>query len=137
MEIGFKARSFAFVYWVMLLVLVGDTVDTFYRFVSGYLGGGSSFPGVDVLVQPTTLDLIVFIIVQTGVVYGIYLLYSLKKTGGYWFVGSQLLFLIYASFFGPIAKIGILNILTPILLFFLLYVFLTIFIPWFYSEKFK
>ena len=36
METGFKARSFKFVYWIMLIFLAGDTIDTVYRTVTGF-----------------------------------------------------------------------------------------------------
>ena len=107
METNFKSRSFKFVYWIMLIFLVGDTLDTIYRsVVTGYLREGTTFPGSDVLVQLTTTDIFVFLIIMIGVIYGIYLLYNLKKAGGYWVVGSNIVFIIYASIFGPIAEIG-------------------------------
>ena len=138
MEKTIKERMFRYVYWVVLLLLVGDTLDTFYRFVFiGYLGEGSTFPGVDSVIKPTSLDLVVFLLSQFFIIYGIYLLYFLKKIGGYWFLGSQLFFLIYASLFGPIAEIGLSNILLPVVLFFCLYVVLVIIVPWIYSEKFN
>ena len=137
MNTDFKSRSFKFIFWIMLLFLAGDTIDTIYRFVIiGYFGEGTTFPGVSSNIKPDTNDLIVFIIVQMGIIYGLYLLYMLKKIGGYWFLGSNLIFLIYATFFGPIAEIGLSNILLPIILYFFLYIFLSIFIPWFYSDKF-
>ena len=133
-----KLRLFKFIYWIMLILLAGDSIDTIYRFIFiGYLGEGTSFPGFDEVIKPNTIDLIIFLIVQIGIIYGIYLLYKLKKSGGYFFLGSNILFTIYASIFGPIAEIGFYNILLPILLFFCLYIFLTILIPWFYSDKFK
>ena len=138
MNTKFKIRSFKFVYWVMIIFLLYDTVDTIYRFIFiGYLGEGATFPGVKSAIKPDTIDLIIFIIVQVGVIYGIYLLYKLKKIGGYWFLGSNFIFLIYASVFGPIAEIGLFNILTPIILYFCLYIILSIIVPWFYSEKFN
>ena len=138
MNTKFKIRSFKFVYWVMIIFLLYDTVDTIYRFIFiGYLGEGATFPGVKSAIKPDTTDLIIFIIVQVGVIYGIYLLYKLKKIGGYWFLGSNFIFLIYASVFGPIAEIGLFNILTPIILYFCLYIILSIIVPWFYSEKFN
>ena len=138
MSVSFKENIFKLVYWVMIILLAGDTIDTIYRFVIiGYFGEGASFPGVDSFIKPTTIDLIVFIIFEIGIIYGIFLLYKLKKSGGYWFLSSNVLFTIYASIFGPIAKIGIYNILLPIVLFFCLYIFLTILIPWFYSDKFE
>ena len=86
---------------------MGDTLDTIYRsVVTGYLGEGTTFPGSEVLVQLTTTDKFVFLIIMIGVIYGIYLLYNLKKAGGYWVVGSNIVFVIYASIFGPIAEIG-------------------------------
>ena len=76
----------------MLLFLTGDTIDTIYRFLFiGYLGEGTTFPGVSSAIKPDTNDLIIFIIVQIGIIYGIYLLYNLKKIGGYWFLGSNLI----------------------------------------------
>lgn len=138
MDRSFKSRSFKFVYWIMLIALGADTLDTIYRFVMiGYLGEGTTFPGVNEVIKPDTFDLVVFIIVQLGIIYGIYLLYKLKKLGGYWFLGSNIVFLVYASIFGPIAEIGIFNIILPIILFFCLYIVLTILIPWFYSDKFE
>ena len=133
-----KLRLFKFIYWIMLILLAGDSIDTIYRFIFiGFLGGGTSFPGFDEVIKPNTIDLIMFLIVQVGIIYGIYLLYKLKKNGGYWFLGSNTFFLIYASIFGPISVIGINNILLPIILYFCLYVAFAILVPWFYSEKFE
>ena len=138
MNDSFKSKSFKFIFCIMIIILVGDTIDTIYRFILiGYLGDGTTFPGVNSVIKPSTTDLIVFLIIQIGIIYGIYLLYNLKRVGGYWFIVSQILFLIYASILGPIADIGISNILMPIILFFILYIILTIFIPWFYSDKFE
>ena len=137
METGFKARSFKFVYWIMLILLVGDTLDTIYStVVEGYLGEGSAFPGSDVLFQTTTTDMIVFLVILIGLIYGIYLLYNLKKVGGYWVVGSNILFVIYASIFGPIAEVGFSSVLPIIAIYFTIYIVLTIGVPWYYSEKF-
>ena len=137
MDTNFKSRSFKFSYWIMLIFLIGDTIDTFYRTLSGYFGEGTSFPGVDLVIQPTTPDILVFLILQCGVIYGLYLLYNLKKSGGYWFISSNLLFLIYAKTFGPIAEVSFSIILPMLILFFGIYVFLAICIPWFYSNKFE
>ena len=64
METGFKARSFKFVYWIMLIFLVGDTLDTIYStVVEGYLGEGSAFPGSDILFKTTTTDMVVFLVI--------------------------------------------------------------------------
>tara|TARA_Y100001970_G_C14048794_1_gene757774 strand:- start:62 stop:430 length:369 start_codon:yes stop_codon:yes gene_type:complete len=122
----------------MLFLLAADTVDTIYRFiVIGYLGEGTTFPGVNSVIKPDSVDMVIFLITQIGIIYGIFLLYNLKKVGGYLFLASNIFFLIYASILGPIAKIGIFNILTPIIFFFIFYIILAIFIPWLYSEKFK
>ena len=137
MDSSFKARSFKFAYWIMLIFLVGDTLDTIYRTVTGYLGEGTTFPGSDVVVQPTTPDMFVFIIIMVAVIYGIYLLYNLKKAGGYWVVGSNIVFMIYASIFGPIAEVGFSSVLPIIALYFAIYIILAICIPWYYSDKFE
>ena len=137
MDTSFKTRSFKFVYWIMLIFLVGDTLDTIYRtVVNGYLGEGTTFPGSDVLIQTTATDMAVFLIIIIGVIYGIYLLYNLKKAGGYWVVGSNIVFIIYASIFGPIAEVGFSTVLPIIALYFAIYIILAICVPWFYSEKF-
>ena len=137
MNTSFKSRSFKFVYWIMLIFLVGDTLDTFYRTLTGYFGEGTSFPGVDLVIQPTTPDIFVFLILQCGAIYGLYLLYSLKKVGGYWFILSNLLFLIYAKSFGPISEVSISIIFPMLILYFGIYIILSIGIPWFYSDKFE
>ena len=138
MEASFKSRSFKYVFWIILVFLTGDTLDTVYRFVViGYFGEGATFPGANSAIKPDTLDLVVFLFVQMGVISGIYLLYKLKRVGGYVFLISNLFFLVYASFFGPIAEIGVSNIFVPILLYFSLYVFFALILPWYYCEKFK
>ena len=136
MDTSFKTRSFKFVYWIMLIFLVGDTLDTIYRTVTGFFGEGTTFPGSDIVVQPTSPDMVVFLIIMIGVIYGIYLLYNLKKVGGYWVVGSNIVFIIYASIFGPIAEVGFSAVFPIIALYFAIYIILAICVPWFYSEKF-
>ena len=136
-EKNFKEKSFKFSYLIMLIFLVGDAIDTIYRSVSSYLGEGTSIPGADVVFKPTTTDMIFFVFFQFGVIYGIFLLYKLKKSGGYWFLGSNFLFLIYASLIGPIAQIGFSTILPMFLLYFGIYIILVLGIPIYYSNKFK
>lgn len=122
----------------MLIFLVGDTLDTIYRsVVKGYFGEGATFPGSDVLIQATTTDMVVFLIIIIGVIYGINLLYNLKKAGGYWVVGSNLMLIIYTLIFGPIAEVGFSSIMPVIALYFVIYIILAIGVPWFYSEKFN
>ncbi len=137
MQTGFKARSFKFVYWIMLIFLAGDTIDTIYSTVTGFLGEGTTFPGRDIVVNPTASDMVVFLIFMIGVIYGIYFLYNLKKVGGYWVVGSNIVFVIYASIFGPIAEVGFSTVLPIITLYFFIYVVLVIGVPWYYSDKFE
>lgn len=45
METGFKERSFKLIYWIMLIFLAGDTIDTIYRTVTGFLEMARTFPG--------------------------------------------------------------------------------------------
>jgi hypothetical protein len=137
MNTSFKSRSFKFAYWIMLIFLAGDTLDTIYRTLTGYLGEGTSFPGVETLIMPTSTDLIVFFILQLGVIYGIYLLYNLKKIGGYWLMGSNIIFILYASTLGPIAQVGFSTMAPMILIYFCIYLILSIGIPRFYSDKFE
>ena len=137
MDTSIKARSFKFVYWIMLIILVGDTLDTIYRTITGYLGDVTTFPGSDILIQPTTPDIVVFLITMIGVIYGISLLYNLKRAGGYWVVGSNILFVIYASIFGPIAEVGFSTVLPMIAFYFSIYIVVAICVPLFYSEKFE
>jgi len=137
MNTSFKSRSFKFAYWIMLIFLAGDTLDTIYRTLTGYLGEGTSFPGVETLIMPTSTDLIVFFVLQLGVIYGIYLLYNLKKIGGYWLMGSNIIFILYASTLGPIAQVGFSTMAPMILIYFCIYLILSIGIPRFYSDKFE
>ena len=52
-----KLRLFKFIYWIMLILLAGDSIDTIYRFIFiGYLGEGTSFPGFDEVIKPNTID---------------------------------------------------------------------------------
>ena len=122
----------------MLVFLTGDTVDTVYRFVViGYFGDGATFPGLDHTIKPDSVDLFVFLLVQVGIIKGIYLLYRLKRSGGYYFMISNIFFLVYGSLFGPLSEVGILNIFTPVFLYFFLYVFFALLVPFYYSENFN
>ena len=137
MDTSFKTRSFKYAYWIMLILLVGDTLDTIYRSVSGYLGNGTNFPGSDTLFQPNFTDMIIFFVFQLGIIYGIYLLYRLKKIGGYWVIGSNIILIFYASILGPIAEVGFSTILPMVALYFGIYIILAICIPIYYSDKFE
>ena len=85
METSFKSRAFPFVFWIMIIVLLLDTYDTFSREVIGYFKG--SIPLGDTNIDPSTLGLFVSVIQIILVLYGIYLLFKKKKVGGYWIVG--------------------------------------------------
>ena len=62
MSESLKSKSFKFVYWIMLIALVADSIDTFYRTVSGFFGNGTTVPGFDLVFKPTTIDMIIFLI---------------------------------------------------------------------------
>mgnify|MGYP003321556291 FL=1 len=85
METSFKSRAFPFVFWIMIIVLLLDTYDTFSREVIGYFKG--SIPLGDINIEPDTFGLFVSVIQIILVLYGIYLLFKKKKVGGYWVVG--------------------------------------------------
>ena len=85
METSFKSRAFPFIFWIMIIVLLVDTYDTFSREVIGYFKG--SIPLGDINIEPDTFGLFVSVIQIILVLYGIYLLFKKKKVGGYWVVG--------------------------------------------------
>ena len=70
------------------------------------------------------------------IIYGIYLLYKLKKAGGYWILGASLLGQIVWLTIGPFA--GHLSAVLPfITVYFTIMIIVVIGIPWFYSDKFE
>ena len=77
METSFKSRAFPFVFWIMIIVLLLDTYDTFSREVIGYFKG--SIPLGDENIEPSTLGLFISVIQIILVLYGIYLLFKKKK----------------------------------------------------------
>ena len=135
MEINFKSRSFTIVFWLMLIVLVVDTLDTFNRLVVGYFTTGAvSTPGGPV-VELTAITLVASILMIVAVLYGIYLLYKRKKVGGYWVLGSNLLGQIFGFTVGPLS--GHLSEVLPLfVIYFIIMIIVVIGIPRFYSEKF-
>ena len=140
METSFKSRAFPFVFWIMIIVLLLDTYDTFSREVIGYFKG--SIPLGDINIEPDTFGLFVSVIQIILVLYGIYLLFKKKKVGGYWVVGVNFVAVVvtFVAFFlgltaGPPPEyISQLLLLTSIWLIVLCLV--AIGIPRFYSEKF-
>ncbi len=130
-----KSRSFIFVYWGVLLVLILDRADTIYRTVSAYYNG-VWFGGLTKTIGLTSEDLFFFILSEFVVFYGIYLFYKLKKSGGYWFLGANAAFFFYALFFGPISNYGFLEILPSFIFYFVGYFVLVVFVPLYYFERF-
>ena len=107
METSFKSRAFPFVFWIMIIVLLWDTYDTFSREVIGYFKG--SIPLGDINIEPDTFGLFVSVIQIILVLYGIYLLFKKKKVGGYWVVGVNFVAVVVtfvAFFLGFTTEIG-------------------------------
>ena len=140
MDIGFKERAFPFVFWIMIIVLLLDTYDTFSREVIGYFKG--SIPLGDTNIEPSTLGLFVSIIQITLVLYGIYLLFKKKKVGGYWVVGVSFVavgvnFVLFFLGFTPGPSSGYFSqLFLFIFIYFIVLCLVAIGIPRFYSEKF-
>ena len=140
METSFKSRAFPFVFWIMIIVLLLDTYDTFSREVIGYFKG--SIPIGEINIEPDTFGLFVSVIQIILVLYGIYLLFKKKKVGGYWVVGVNFVAVCvtFVAFFlgftaGPPPEyISQLLLLTSI--WFIVLCLVAIGIPRLYSEKF-
>ena len=140
METSFKSRAFPFVFWIMIIVLLLDTYDTFSREVIGYFKG--SIPLGDTNIEPSTLGLFVSVIQIILVLYGIYLLFKKKKVGGYWVVGVNfvavvvtfVLFLLGLTAGPPSEYLSQLFLFISI--WFIVLCFVAIGIPRLYSEKF-
>ena len=141
METSFKARAFPFVFWIMIIVLLLDTYDTFSREVIGYFKGSIPLIG-DINIEPDTFGLFVSVIQIILVLYGIYLLFKKKKVGGYWVVGVSfvavcvnfVLFFLGFTAGPPVEYVSQLFLLISI--WFIVLCLVAIGIPRFYSEKF-
>ena len=140
METSFKSRAFPFVFWIMIIVLLLDTYDTFSREVIGYFKG--SIPLGDINIEPDTFGLFVSVIQIILVLYGIYLLFKKKKVGGYWVVGVNFVavFVTFVAFFlgftaGPPSEY-LSQLFLFISIWFIVLCLVAIGIPRFYSEKF-
>ena len=140
METSFKSRAFPFVFWIMIIVLLLDTYDTFSREVIGYFKG--SVPLGDTNIEPSTLGLFVSVIQIILVLYGIYLLFKKKKVGGYWVVGVNFVAVVvtFVLFFlgftaGPPSEY-LSQLFLFISIWFIVLCLVAIGIPRFYSEKF-
>ena len=140
METSFKSRAFPFVFWIMIIVLLLDTYDTFSREVIGYFKG--SIPLGDTNIEPSTLGLFVSVIQIILVLYGIYLLFKKKKVGGYWVVGVNFVAVCvtFVAFFlgftaGPPSEY-LSQLFLFISIWFIVLCLVAIGIPILYSEKF-
>ena len=140
METSFKSRAFPFVFWIMIIVLLLDTYDTFSREVIGYFKG--SIPLGDTNIEPSTLGLFVSVILIILVLYGIYLLFKKKKVGGYWVVGVKFVAVCvtFVAFFlgfiaGPPSEY-LSQLFLFISIWFIVLCLVAIGIPRLYSEKF-
>ena len=101
-----KERLFKPLHWIMLILISLDFIDTSYRITYGYFSGQGVQPPVgDFNVQVSTLDFIVGVVFQLAIAYTIYMLYSMKRSGGYYLVGLNILFVIYGFVIGPFSCI--------------------------------
>ena len=140
MDTSFKSRAFPFVFWIMIIVLLLDTYDTFSREVIGYFKG--SIPLGDINIEPDTFGLFVSVIQIILVLYGIYLLFKKKKVGGYWVVGVNFVavgvnFVLFFLGFTEGPSSGYFSqLLLFISIWFIVLCLVAIGIPRLYSEKF-
>jgi len=122
----------------MLILLSIDFIDTNIRIIGGHLSGsGIEFPGFEFNIQLSSVDFIIFIIAQLILAFCIYQLFKLKRKGGYIFMITNVIFLIYGFAFGPFSTLPIGEILPLTLGFFAVYFVLVIGIPYYYSEKYE
>ena len=141
METSFKSRAFPFVFWIMIIVLLLDTYDTFSREVIGYFKG--SIPLGDTNIEPSTLGLFVSVIQIILVLYGIYLLFKKKKVGGYWVVGVSFVavgvnfVLFFLGFTAGPPSGYVSQLFLMISIWFIVLCFVAIGIPRLYSDKFE
>ena len=142
METSFKARAFPFVFWIMIIVLLLDTYDTFSREIIGYFKGSIPLTG-DINIEPDTFGLFVSVIQIILVLYGIYLLFKKKKVGGYWVVGANFVAVVvtFVLFFLGLTAGPPSEYLSQLFLFisiwFIVLCFVAIGIPRLYSDKFE
>ena len=141
MEASFKSRAFPFIFWIMIIVLLVDTYDTFSREVIGYFKGSIPLTG-DINIEPDTFGLFVSVIQIILVLYGIYLLFKKKKVGGYWVVGVNFVAVCvtFVAFFlgftaGPPSEY-LSQLFLFISIWFIVLCLVAIGIPRLYSEKF-
>jgi hypothetical protein len=122
----------------MLILISLDFIDTTYRITYGYFSGQGVQPPVgDFNVQLSTLDFIVSIVFQLAIAYTIYMLYNMKRSGGYYLVGLNILFVIYGFILGPFSTVPAGEVIPLIAGFMVLYIILVIGIPYLYSDKYE
>ena len=101
-----KESLFKPLYWIMLILISIDFIDTCYRISYGYFSGQGIQPPVGGFnVQISMIDFIVALIIQLGTAYAIYMLYNMQKKGGYYFIGLNIIFLLYGFILGPFASV--------------------------------
>ena len=142
METSFKSRAFPFVFWIMIIVLLLDTYDTFSREVIGYFKGSIPLTG-GINIEPDIFGLFVSVIQIILVLYGIYLLFKKKKVGGYWvvsvnFVAVGVNFVLFFLGFtaGPSLE-NLSQLFLFISIWFIVLCLVAIGIPRLYSDKFE
>ena len=114
-----KEKLFKPIYWIMLILLSIDFIDTNIRIIGGHLSGsGIEFPGFEFNIQLSSVDFIIFIIAQLILAYCIYQLFKLKRSGGYIFMITNVVFLIYGFALGPFTSVPMGEILPLTLVFF-------------------
>ena len=134
MEASFKSRAFPFIFWIMIIVLLIDTSDTFNRIILGYFKGSIPLTG-NISIEPSTFGLILGAIQIIVVLYGIYLLFKKKKIGGYWVVGANVVAFFIGFTIGPLSGLFS-QVFLFILIWFVILCLVSIGIPRFYSDKF-
>ena len=133
-----KDKLFKPLHWLMLILISLDFIDTTYRITYGYFSGQGVQPPIgDFNVQVSTIDLIISFIFQVAIGYAIYMLFNLKRVGGYYLVGLNILFAIYGFVLGPFSALPIGEILPLIAGFMVFYIILVIGIPYLYSDKYE
>ena len=133
-----KERLFKPLHWIMLILISIDFLDTCYRISYGYFSGQGIQPPVGGFnVQISMIDFIVAVIIQLGTAYAIYMLYNMQKKGGYYFIGLNIIFILYGFIIGPFASVPAGETIPLIIGYFAIYIILVIGIPYFYSDKYE
>ncbi len=133
-----KERLFKPLHWIMLIIISLHFIDQTYRITYGYFSSQGVQPPVgDFNVQLSTLDFIVGIVFQLAIAYTIYMLYSMKRSGGYYLVGLNILLVIYGFVIGSFSTLPAGELLPLILSSMVFLIILVIGIPYLYSDKYE